>query len=135
MAKSIKLENNIYIDSKGIIYNRKTLFDILTPETIPLSNITKNSTYVGNYGYMWVKKMGKLVIVNLDFQIISLPPTNTVLLSGFPTQQSNQWAKGVLANANHHVERAYIAGNDLKTDGAFTETGWYGCQIKYFTED
>ena len=135
MSKSIKLKNNIYLDSKSITHNRETLFDYLTIKSIPKSQITKNSNYVGNYGYLWVKKIGKLVIANIDFQIIALPPTNTVLLSGFPTLNVADWGKGVFVNSNHHVERAYITGNDLKTDGAFTETGWYGSQIVYFTED
>ena len=108
--------------------------DPITPQNISTSGITKNTSYVGNYGYMWVKKMGKLVIANLDFQITTNPPSATILLTGFPNMPDT-WAKGVLANGNHHIERVYITGNTLKTDGAFTETGWYGGQIIYFTDN
>ena len=54
MSESIKLKNNIYLSSQGIVHNRKVLADIIYPVgSIYISvNNTNPSTY---YGGTWVQ--------------------------------------------------------------------------------
>ena len=54
MSKSIKLKNNVYLSTKGIVHNRKVLADIIYPVgSIYISvNSTNPSTY---YGGTWVQ--------------------------------------------------------------------------------
>lgn len=54
MSKSIKLRDNVYLSTKGIVHNRKVLADIIYPVgSIYISvNNTNPSTY---YGGTWVQ--------------------------------------------------------------------------------
>ena len=65
MAKSIKLQDNNYIDSTGIVHNRKVLADIIYPVGsiyISVNNINP-STY---YGGTWVPFGAGRTLVGID---------------------------------------------------------------------
>lgn len=63
MSKSIILKNNTFWDSKGIVYNKEKLSDILDIKTISL-NFNSDYVYSTDLEYMCVK-IGKLVILNI----------------------------------------------------------------------
>lgn len=64
MSKLIKLENENYIDSSSIVYNRQKLSDILDIQTIPIS-VNTDYVYYNDMQYTCVK-IGKLVILNIQ---------------------------------------------------------------------
>lgn len=65
MSKSIKLKDNTYIDTKGIVHNRKLLADIIYPVgSIYFSaNNTNPSTY---YGGTWVQIKNRFLFATND---------------------------------------------------------------------
>ena len=83
MAKSIKLKNDNYWDTKGIMYNKEKLSDILDIKTILLS-FNSEYVYSTDLEYMCVK-IGKLVILNIrTIAFKQSVPNSKIFITGLP---------------------------------------------------
>ena len=113
MSKSYKLKDGNYIDSTGIVHNKKLLSEILDIQEIPLA-INENYVYSTDFD-VYCYKVGKLVIIEFcEMAFKTSPETGETIISGVPTPISpttfslfgNNLAKG-------DTVRLHIRSNDI----------------------
>lgn len=85
MNKSIKFKNNCYIDSSGIVHNKKTLNNILTQNWNNYEFGNKNDPIISSGHVNWVK-IGNLVFLNMTDMMATqdFVTHGTVIMSGLP---------------------------------------------------
>ena len=129
MSRALKLKNNDYWDSKCIVYNKQTLYDLLNPVRHNLTIVSKNITS-GNACYYQLGKMVILCINALQFS----KETNThqeVLFSGLPAPKSD--ASFMLVSEQNNLGRVNIMSSNLVIWYSTFKTELYNGQYVYIT--
>ena len=88
MSKSIKLNDDNYWDSTGIVHNKQKLSDILDN---PFINLTFNEDYIYSTDRQYTcLKIGKVVILNIHTIAFSQEtPNDTYIIYGLPKPKEN----------------------------------------------
>ena len=87
MSKSYKLKDGNYIDSTGIVHNKKLLSDILS---IQEGQLTVNSNYFSSIDVNKVQKQGNIVTIDFRGLVSNDIPSNTqgILVSPYANRVS-----------------------------------------------
>ena len=102
----------------------------LTPVT--QTNWYANTNYVSGTGATKVYKIGRIVIVNVNLNITTLPTTNDTLLYGLPIPYLDNVTGAITASGSTGTRvRILTSSGSLTTDGVPTQTGWYNGTITY----
>ena len=126
MSKSIKLKNNVYLSTQGIVHNRKVLADIIYPVgSIYISvNSTNPSTY---YGGTWVQIKDRFLLAcgsTYSNGATGGEATHKLIEDEIPSH-THSYNK----NVNPAYETVFISGNS--TAGMTSQGGGYGLTSGY----
>lgn len=102
------------------------------PNTVTKTFPTVESANIANTGYQRVDKLGRMVIVSMNFNLSSSVPTGTVLVSGCPAPTERTIM--CLANgADGKAYRAYVHTDGKVYSDGVIGTGWSQGQCMYFS--
>ena len=109
MAKAIKLKNNTFIDSKGVVHNRQLLSDILTVKNYTAGNYLVNGWSSNGASLVFNFNGLKVLVISVRFGT-----TNTIM-QNLPSDMRPTY--GFLVPANDQHNSGWVSVN---TNGTVT---------------
>ena len=134
MSKSLKLKNNNYWDSKGIVHNKQTLYDIFNQS---YKTATRNES-VASSGECYYLQIGKIVFVCItDVWFISETKNADKIFTGLPkSSKTVLFMMSGTVNNGADVRRARISINgDIEVHyDTFSTTHQYYAHFIYLSQ-
>lgn len=133
MAKSIKLKNNMYWDSKGITHNKKLLSDILYP--VGSIYMSVNSTSPATiFGGTWTQITGRFLYCTTTSKTTG--GANSVSYTPAGTNTGTAITVDQMPSHNHRIPQGYTANGESISGDYMQYGGWSGSVggASYYTQ-
>ena len=128
-----KILESIYATDQNVQTAQTDIQTIQTAITPALQSTPTAGSNVSLSSYNYVYKMGRLVVVTLNFQVTGSISSGATVLSGFPAP-AGRWVFPITrSGATQSASLRLNTNGTAVADGAISTTGYYDASFAYIT--